>query len=300
MFLAKIYPAFYSFLRLIVISCVLAFSRANWFTSWIAIEVVLLSFIPIFNYSKETSAAIKYFIIQLMGSLIFLCGTITSYFFIVTIRLLLKLGLGPFFMWVPIVIIEISWVSLFLLRTFQKLPALAVCLTPLAYPIYTYILAVLSIIIAAILGANETKLRKIMAFSSIIHTSYLYISVVYNIITTIFFFPLYFFSLLFLILNFNIKDLSSVQDLSTVNINILVFNIIGIPPLPIFYIKVLFIGLIRGFIRYILLLRMMISAFIYINIVMPSALRNNKSIPVILPVIFLVTYIFMKILLYFI
>ena len=300
MLLAKIYPAFYSFLRLIVISCILAFSRANWFTSWIAIEVVLLSFMPIFNYSKETRAAIKYFIIQLIGSLFFLCGTITGYFFIVTIRLLLKLGLGPFFIWVPIVIIEISWVSIFLLRTFQKLPALAVCLTPLAYPTYVCMLAVLSIIIAAILGVNETKLRKIMAFSSIIHTSYLYISVMYSVITTIFFFPLYFFSLLLLILKFNIKDLSSLQDLSTVNVNILVFNIIGIPPLPIFYIKVLFIGLISGFIRYILLLRIIISAFIYINIVIPSALRNNKSMPALLLIIFLVTYVFMKILLYFI
>jgi len=300
MFLAKIYPAFYSFLRLIVISCVLAFSRANWFTSWIAIEVVLLSFIPIFNYRKEASAAIKYFIIQLIGSLIFLCGTIISYIFIVTIRLLLKLGLGPFFIWVPIVIIEISWVSLFLLRTFQKLPALAVCLTPLTYPIHTCVLAVLSIIAAAILGANETKLRKIIAFSSIIHTSYLYISVVYNIVATIFFFLLYFFSLLFLIFNFIKGDLLSVQDLSTVNTNILVFNIIGMPPLPIFYIKVLFIGLIRGFIRYMLLLRMIVSAFIYINIVMPSALRDNKSIPIILPLIFLVTYVLIKILVYFI
>ena len=161
-------------------------------------------------------------------------------------------------------------------------------------------LAVLSIIIAAILGVNETKLRKIMAFSSIIHTSYLYMSVMYNVITTIFFFPLYFFSLLLLILKFNVKDLSSLQDLSTININILVFNIIGIPPLPIFYIKVLFIGLIRGFIRYILLLRIIISAFMYINMVIPSALRNNKSVPILLPVIFLVTYMFMKILLYFI
>ena len=300
MLLAKIYPAFYSFLRLIVISCILAFSRANWFTSWMAMEVVLLSFIPIFNYNKETRAAIKYFIIQLIGSLFFLCGTMIGYFFIVTIRLLLKLGLGPFFMWVPVVIIEMSWVSIFLLRTFQKLPALAVCLTPLAYPTYIYMLAVLSIIIAAILGVNETKLRKIMAFSSIIHTSYLYMSVMYNVITTIFFFPLYFFSLLLLILKFNVKDLSSLQDLSTINVNILVFNIIGIPPLPIFYIKVLFIGLIRGFIRYILLLRIIISAFMYINMVIPSALRNNKSVPILLPVIFLVTYMFMKILLYFI
>lgn len=300
MFLIKIYPAFYSFLRLIVISCLIAFSRANWFANWIAIEVVLLAFIPIFNYNKETRAAMKYFIIQLIGSLIFLYGTITSYFFIVRIRLLLKLGLGPFFIWVPIVIIEISWVSLFILRTLQKLPALAVCLTPLAYPIYICILAILNIIMAAILGVNESKLRKIIAFSSIMHTSYIYMSVIYNVITTIFFFPLYFFSLLFLILKFNKEDLSSLQDLSTININMLVFNVIGIPPLPMFYMKVLFIGLMSGFTRFILLLSMIISAFIYINIVIASALRNNKSIPVMLVGIFLVTYMFIKILLYFI
>lgn len=298
MFLAKIYPAFYSFLRLIVFSCVLAFSRTNWFASWIAIEVVLLSFIPMFNYNREGGAAMKYFIIQLIGSLIFLCGSITSYTFIVTVRLLLKLGLAPFFLWVPIVIIEISWVSLFLLRTFQKLPALAVVVTPLAYPRHSYMLAVLSIIIAAILGANEAKLRKIMAFSSIIHTSYIYISVIFNIITTFFFFFTYFFSLLFLILNFIEKNLSTVQDLSIFNINMLVFNIIGIPPLPMFYMKVLFIGLIRGFMRYLLLLRMILSAFIYMNIVIPSALRSIKS-PVLLP-IFLITYVCIKILVFFI
>jgi len=70
----------------------------------------LLGFIPLFNFSSliETEGLIKYFIVQTTGSRVFLVGVVRGSRIITLAGFLLKLGIFPFFFWVPIVIVSIT------------------------------------------------------------------------------------------------------------------------------------------------------------------------------------------------
>nr|YP_009632248.1 NADH dehydrogenase subunit 2 [Paralithodes platypus]ASS30834.1 NADH dehydrogenase subunit 2 [Paralithodes platypus] len=173
------------FMSTLSLGVVMAISAPSWFMAWVGLELNLMSFIPIIltmNNRYSSEAALKYFLIQALGSsfIIFssslmLMSSDVSFFMILS-ALLLKLGAAPFHFWFPQIMEGLSWPRLIILMTIQKIAPLSLILLLMPYQqTYTVIIvsAVLSAVIGSIMGINQTSLRKIMAFSSINHMAWM-------------------------------------------------------------------------------------------------------------------------------
>nr|YP_010893076.1 NADH dehydrogenase subunit 2 [Spirobolus walkeri]WJR82407.1 NADH dehydrogenase subunit 2 [Spirobolus walkeri] len=176
-------------LGLLFFSTVLVMTSTSWFTAWIGLEMNMMAFIPLIMNSSKTSSEvmIKYFLIQVMGSLTLLLSGILAQqdspmsftFFhdlwsiMLTLAFTTKLGMFPIYFWFPALAEGLSWFSLGLLMTWQKLAPLALLImSPLkAHLMISFGLA--SAILGAIGGLNQLMLRKLMAYSSISHLGWI-------------------------------------------------------------------------------------------------------------------------------
>ena len=87
------------FLRSVIISTFIALSRMQWLIIWVALEINIISFVPLFILSKRVQATerrIKYFLAQALGSIILLfCFTNNLSFRLVILGFILKAGIAP-------------------------------------------------------------------------------------------------------------------------------------------------------------------------------------------------------------
>nr|YP_010021573.1 NADH dehydrogenase subunit 2 [Neoasterolepisma foreli]QOL10501.1 NADH dehydrogenase subunit 2 [Neoasterolepisma foreli] len=165
----------------------ISMSATSWYGAWIGLEINLLSFIPLIskiNNQRTTEAALKYFLVQALASSMIMFSLLSMImmnfkiqYIILNSALLLKMGAAPFHIWLPEVMEGMEWINCILLMTIQKLAPT----TLLSYSIsQTNFLMNTSIILSALIGAfgglNQTSMRKIMAFSSINHLSWIIIS----------------------------------------------------------------------------------------------------------------------------
>lgn len=132
-------PSRFVFLSAAVGSVVVRLSRDNWLGVWFGLEVNLIRFLPFMlgrGLRIEVESTVKYFLVQVVGSALFLVGglsiagivgglevsVISSFWGIVMwFGLLVKLGVAPAHFWVPARLAGVSWLVCFLLRTLQKM-----------------------------------------------------------------------------------------------------------------------------------------------------------------------------------
>nr|YP_010576145.1 NADH dehydrogenase subunit 2 [Pagurus ochotensis]UZN43430.1 NADH dehydrogenase subunit 2 [Pagurus ochotensis] len=173
------------FMSTLSLGVIMAISAPSWFMAWVGLELNLMSFIPIIltmNNRYSSEAALKYFLIQALGSsFIIFSGSLMLMssnlsFFMILSALLLKLGAAPFHFWFPQIMEGLTWPRLIILMTIQKIAPLSLILLLMPYQ-QTYMMIVGSVILSAvvgsIMGVNQTSLRKIMAFSSINHMAWM-------------------------------------------------------------------------------------------------------------------------------
>nr|YP_010138757.1 NADH dehydrogenase subunit 2 [Spirobolus bungii]QQJ94265.1 NADH dehydrogenase subunit 2 [Spirobolus bungii] len=176
-------------LGLLFFSTVVVVTSTSWFTAWMGLEMNMMAFIPLTMNSSKTSSEvmIKYFLIQVMGSLILLLSGVlaqqdspmTFTFFhnlwsmMLMLALTTKLGMFPIYFWFPALAEGLSWFSLGLLVTWQKLAPLTLLIMS---PLKTYLMisfGLASAMLGAIGGLNQLMLRKLMAYSSIAHLGWI-------------------------------------------------------------------------------------------------------------------------------
>nr|YP_009131241.1 NADH dehydrogenase subunit 2 [Cryptochiton stelleri]AIA77090.1 NADH dehydrogenase subunit 2 [Cryptochiton stelleri] len=168
-------------------------SSTHWFAVWFGLELNLMGFIPIMvqkSTMEETESGVKYFLIQAVGSGLFLFGVLlTSWDFsswglgflgavgktgLAFFALLLKLGGAPFHFWVPSVAAGLSWLSNFLLLTWQKVaPLFMICCYLNLANYFLLGLVAMSSFFGGVGGVNQTSLRALIAYSSILHMGWL-------------------------------------------------------------------------------------------------------------------------------
>lgn len=178
-------PFIYSFF--LVSGTIVSVSSSSMFGMWIGLEINLISFIPIIinleNNKKRREAAIKYFLVQAIASAMVIFGSIFFFFYrgrfftdspnaLITIALCIKLGIAPFHFWFPEVLEGLNWVNSLLLLTWQKISPLVI-LSLFFYTNTLFTLALISALVGAISGINQTSMRKILAFSSISHLGWI-------------------------------------------------------------------------------------------------------------------------------
>nr|YP_009127954.1 NADH dehydrogenase subunit 2 [Umalia orientalis]AJF14605.1 NADH dehydrogenase subunit 2 [Umalia orientalis] len=177
------------FLFILLSGTLLSISSSSWFGAWVGLELNLMSFIPLITLKTQpffSEASLKYFLIQALGSSVIVLAScmVVSNLFISTpmlfMALLLKLGSAPFHFWFPQVTEGLLWPQALLLLTIQKIaPMFLISYLLSSNPIImilTISAAVLSSMVGALGGFNQMLLRKIMAFSSINHMSWMLIA----------------------------------------------------------------------------------------------------------------------------
>nr|YP_004934960.1 NADH dehydrogenase subunit 2 [Pielomastax zhengi]ADZ62103.1 NADH dehydrogenase subunit 2 [Pielomastax zhengi] len=172
------------FLSVLLMGTLLTLSANSWLAVWVGLEVNLVSFIPLLYSSNSVvnEMSIKYFIVQALASSMLLFAILfiqmKSFIeweetFITTLlvgsSLLMKMGAAPMHFWLPEVMKYMSWSNCLLLMTWQKIApmvGLSYCMKTNSVII---LIAILSVLMGAIGGLNQTSLRKMMAYSSISH-----------------------------------------------------------------------------------------------------------------------------------
>nr|YP_009112539.1 NADH dehydrogenase subunit 2 [Paranephrops planifrons]CEK40189.1 NADH dehydrogenase subunit 2 [Paranephrops planifrons] len=186
------FPLSSIFYLTLISGSILSISSSSWFTAWIGLELNLMSFIPLISSMKNSlpsEASLKYFLIQALGSAIIIMSSTLSPLSLnftlplFSLALLLKLGAAPFHFWFPQVMEGLNWIQAIMLMTIQKLAPMFLLsyLTQNSFSNMTiFSSALICAMIGAVGGINQLSLRKIMAFSSINHMSWMLFAMLIN------------------------------------------------------------------------------------------------------------------------
>lgn len=263
----------------------------------------MLSFIPLLrdnNNSISTEASLKYFLTQALASTVLLFSSILlilknninteineSFTSIIIISsLLLKRGAAPFHFWFPNIIEGLTWINALILITWQKIAPL-ILISYLNIKNLLLIRVILSVIIGAIGGLNQTSLRKLIAFSSINHLGWILRSIIISESIWLIYFLFYSFLSFILTFIFNIFKLFHLNQLFSwfVNRKILKFSIFinflslgGLPPFLGFLPKWLVIQQLtlcnQYFLLTVIIISTLITLFFYLRICYSAFILN--------------------------
>lgn len=302
-------PKFYKivFVNSLIIGSIITISSHSWIIIWIGIELNIISFIPlIYNkksiYSRE--ATIKYFIVQTLASTILIFSIIiietslnltfkifiNSSLILLYSSLLMKIGIAPFHFWFPEVIEGLSWNSRFILLTWQKLAPISV-ITIILQNNFLIIVSILSSsVLGRIIGLNQIRLRKILAYSSINHIAWILIGLINSIYIWLIYFLVYVvsnFNLIFIFSKFNIFNINQLNTLKLsflekgiISLNFL--SLAGLPPIIGFLPKWLVISKTvcnnQIIIPTILIISTLIAIYFYLRIIFPLFILKTTKL----------------------
>nr|BCD33772.1 NADH dehydrogenase subunit 2 [Geothelphusa sakamotoana] len=300
------FPLSYTlFLFCLILGIFISISSPSWFSIWIGLELNMLSFIPLITIKMNfyfSESALKYFLIQALGSTLFI---LSSCMFLsmpqmspplLLTSLFLKLGSAPFHFWFPQVMSGLVWPQAIILMTLQKIPPMILIsyLSMNSNLIQIISLsAILSAIIGALGGLNTTQLRKILAFSSINHMSWMLISISISDMFWTFYFLFYSMISLSIVVLFNILQTYTLSDLmkfnqtNSIHSLLIPFNLLslgGLPPLAGFIPKWMLIQLLINnnffFTLVFLLSSTLVTLYFYLRITIFFLLLTNPSMSI--------------------
>nr|QGZ10062.1 NADH dehydrogenase subunit 2 [Eisenia tracta] len=279
----------------LILSTLMALSSANWILLWGAMELNLLSFIPILMQTKtnqEIEGSVKYFLAQALGSALLLISSTSLWMpfsstpsilpILLTTAILLKLGSVPCHFWYPSVMASVSWTSCLILSTWQKLAPLSILAFLLTQKNMQFIMVMSGInaLLGGIMGMNQSQLRTIMAYSSIGHIGWmLSLIVIFKANASIMYFLIYSVMItpLFMTMNyFNIKSTKQMNISSSYNMILytmmimLMLSLGGLPPLTGFMPKLMTIMFLMYEMKILVLMLIMgsvMNLYFYLNIV---------------------------------
>ena len=265
---------------------------------WCGLEINLIRFIPLIVQIKnisEVEAAVKYFLVQSVGSAFILFGACLAFFVssswvgnlfsvFICFGLLIKLGVFPFYFWLPGVMVNIGWLPCMLVATWQKVAPFIILIGVCSYSYVLLVwLGVGSSIVGGILGINQVNLKALLAYSSIGHIGWILRVSQFRVGISFLYLVLYLYTnlLIFYILSkINFSWVGSIKNNNQFLIHPWVILLLvggfltlrGIPPLVGFFPKIfsLEVLIVNGlYLRGLgLLLGSCFSLYYYINIVL--------------------------------
>nr|AII19574.1 NADH dehydrogenase subunit 2 [Octomeris sp. BKKC-2014] len=240
------------YLFFLMLGTIISISSSSVFGMWMGLEINLMSFIPLVinleNNKKSSEAAIKYFLIQAIASAMVIFSALTFFIYsgnflspkfnlVISLALMTKLGMAPFHFWFPEVIEGLNWMNSLILLTWQKISPLVI-LSLFFHPNMLLLTAMISAVMGAISGFNQTSLRKILAFSSISHLGWMSSLMFINSSLWMNYFLIYFITSIILCVSFwtfnlnYFSQLTMIQDLKKkIIIFINLLSLGGLPPL---------------------------------------------------------------------
>nr|ABB01148.1 NADH dehydrogenase subunit 2 [Sitta canadensis] len=185
----------------LLLGTTITISSNHWILAWTGLEINTLAILPLISKShhpRAVEAATKYFLVQATASALVLFSSMTNAWYtgqwditqlthptsslILTSAIAIKLGLVPFHFWFPEVLQGSPLITGLLLSTAMKFPPITLLfLTSKSLnPALLTTMAILSAALGGWMGLNQTQTRKILAFSSISHLSWMAIIITYS------------------------------------------------------------------------------------------------------------------------
>ena len=181
---------------IVVLSSLLLVSSVNWLSIYLAIELQTLTLFILVAIKREsaysTEGGLKYFVLGAVSSGLLLFGCALLYGLsgqtsvqglnscltadvgkiLITISLLFKLSVAPFHMWAPDVYDGSATIIAATLATISKIAVFSVLVQ--IGPVINVVLvcAVFSIICGSIGALNQTKIKRLLAYSGIGHMGF--------------------------------------------------------------------------------------------------------------------------------
>lgn len=165
----------FSFIYLIRFHLVI--NSDDWFLLWLGLEINIMIFIILIykeNRILKVESCLKYFFIQRVGSAILIgCFYLNKEWIDLAVCLLLgyKIGAGPFFFWFPSVCRGLSWMSCFVLISFQKVIPLIIIRIFVSWILY--IIVVVRLFFGVFGCYNQRNLKQLIAYSSVYHIGWI-------------------------------------------------------------------------------------------------------------------------------
>nr|WIM50696.1 NADH dehydrogenase subunit 2 [Conus ventricosus] len=307
------------FLFVMGFGTMLSLSSVHWLGIWAGLEMNLIGFLPMLIYQKkisESESAVKYFIVQALGSSLLIFGSLlgfsTSFSWdvmsdgmggilglcVLVSGLSVKLGVFPFHYWVPSVMAGLSWVSCMLLATWQKLAPLFLLLSLCQLSEVKELLVLFcvmsggSALVGGMGGLNQTQVRALLAYSSIGHLGWMIFAMLHSEWCMKLYLFIYLGIITSLFMSLWLKDFSAMKDVSSLKhfkvyhlvIMLLLLSLSGLPPLLGFVSKWLVVLVSSSspfsFIIFLLILGSLMSLFYYLSLFFSFFLnffKNNNS-----------------------
>nr|YP_009327741.1 NADH dehydrogenase subunit 2 [Armillifer agkistrodontis]APB92065.1 NADH dehydrogenase subunit 2 [Armillifer agkistrodontis] len=285
------------FLPLLIMSTIIALSSTSWLIMWLSLEMNLISFIPMISYPKNqffTKSAMKYFLIQSSSSITFLFLTIFLASLpslllklqpIIMLVMIMKSGSAPFHHWFVTITNNISWFSLLLLLTWQKI--IPFLIISLMNTWMILLLAILNLIIGSTSGISSPSTRLIMTYSSLSHQGWMYSSMMLSDSLWMFYLTIYSMNFILCLLPLSQMNNAFLNNFSTsysskISLFISLMNLAGMPPLPGFIPKWVILEMIPPhliFLSLILITSATISIFFYMQMTNPALTLSAYNKP---------------------
>jgi len=236
----------------------------NIFLIWFGLEVNMFRIIPFLRNRAEEQhkmdlkkrsnikASFFYFFVQVIGRLLFAWGSVMGdAFFVALIGLIIKMGIVPFFWWVPAVITRLDWLSIGVMSTIQKVPGLFLFRILFDIPINLCIFISLIGFAVSAVGINLSykNFKQLIAWSSISNMRILFALVVINRRLGLVYYIFYSLMILMfccIIAYSNVNDINQSflkgnKKIIDTLIGLLLLIFSGLPPFISFFLKVYFL-----------------------------------------------------------
>nr|ACB38625.1 NADH dehydrogenase subunit 2 [Pempheris vanicolensis] len=235
-------------------------TSSHWLIAWVGLElntVAILALMTRQAHPWAVEALTKYFLIQAAAGATLLFAATTNAWItgqwgihqmthpiqaaIATLALAMKVGLAPTHFWLPEVLQGLDLTTGLILSTWQKLAPFALLLQlPQHNPTMLIMLGLSSTLIGGWGGLNQTKLRKILAYSSIAHFGWMMLVMQYSPSLSILTLSLYILMTASTFLTFKLAKATSINQLAASSFKypaltaltpLTLLSLAGLPPL---------------------------------------------------------------------
>nr|YP_004021891.1 NADH dehydrogenase subunit 2 [Phraortes sp. Iriomote Island]BAJ24491.1 NADH dehydrogenase subunit 2 [Phraortes sp. Iriomote Island] len=234
------------FMIMIIISVMISISSNSWFNIWMGMEINIMSFMPmIINKNNLTSkeSSLMYFLIQTMASMLLIMSIMMMKVklmhnnILMMSALMMKSGVSPFHFWMPKMMEGMNWKNCMMLMPWQKIIPLSMMSSIIKMNMMNTSAIIMSIMVGAIGGLNQTSLRKLMAYSSITNNGWMMMAMMVSEMMWLMYFIMY--SIMTFIMTmtmnnykiFHMNQLMSMNETPTKKL-ILMMNMLSISGLP--------------------------------------------------------------------
>nr|AJJ48698.1 NADH dehydrogenase subunit 2 [Macropodus opercularis] len=171
----------------------ITFASSHWMLAWMGLEINTLAILPLMtqhHHPRAVEATTKYFLTQATAAATLLFASTTNAWItgewniqqmsnpfsstLIILALSLKIGLAPMHAWLPEVLQGLDLNTGLIMSTWQKLAPFALLLQIQPNnPTLPVLIGLLSMLVGGWADLNQTQLRKILAYSSIVHLGWM-------------------------------------------------------------------------------------------------------------------------------